>query len=65
MMLRQTAVDMENSENLLDGETIVYNHGKKYLVGGCCLVISYGISFALGFFSGYNSNICDGSWSFF
>lgn len=65
MMLRQTAVDMENSQNLLDGETFVYNHRGKYLVGGCCLIISYGIFFTLGFFSGLNSNVCDGSWSFF
>ena len=70
MMLRQTAVDMENSENLLDGETIVYNsrcnnNRCNDLFKGCCLILSYSFLVGLGFFIGINANSCDGSSSFF
>ena len=61
MMLRQTAVDMENSQNLLDGETIVYNSRCNSLFKGCCLVLSYTFLVGLGFYIGFNANSCDGS----
>ena len=64
-MIRQTAIDMENSRNLLSEytETHVYQGQQKYLVITCCMVLSYSAFFTLGFFSGYN-NGCDGSTLF-
>ena len=65
--MRRSAIDMENSENLLEGgtEKIVYNSRKKYMIGTCCLVLSYCMVFGLGFFVGYNSDLEDGSSGFF
>lgn len=60
-MLRQTAVDMENSQNLLDGETIVYNSMSKDLCKGFCILLSYSFLVGLGFYIGINANSCDGS----
>ena len=63
--MRSNAVDMENSENLLNGgdpySQLYYYRGKKlgYL---CCLIISYGFFYALGFYTGYmDKDKCDGS----
>jgi hypothetical protein len=65
--MKQSAIDMENSENLLEGgtENIVYNSRQKYMIGTCCLFISYGMVFGLGFFVGYNADLEDGSSGFF
>jgi hypothetical protein len=62
MMLRQSAVDMENSQNLL-GEGVdgsVYQARAKYLGITCCLILSYGMFFSLGFYEGYLASY-DGS----
>ena len=66
-MMKQSAIDMENSENLLEEgtENIVYNSRQKYMIGTCCLFISYGMVFGLGFFVGYNADLEDGSSGFF
>ena len=62
--MRQSAVDMENTENLLEGEdayTVVYKSRKKHLTMICFLCISYGMFFSLGFYAGYMNDLCDGS----
>ena len=56
---------MENSENLLDGETIVYNIRSNNLFKGCCIVLSYTFLAGLGFYIGIIANSCDGSNSLF
>ena len=67
-MLRQTAVDMENSEQLLksgDAETLIYKHRGRCMMKTCCLFISYLMFFGLGGYIGYYANNCDGSGLFF
>jgi len=61
-MIRQSAVDMENSENLLgeDPNVSVYNARAKYIGITCCLILSYGMFFSLGFYEGSVIS-CDGS----
>ena len=63
-LTRHSAIDMENSENLLgDGpDSSVYNSRAKYVFVTCCLVSSYAVIFSLGFYGGYTS--CDGSDSY-
>ncbi len=63
-MMRHTAVDMENSENLLDkddGHPLFYNSRKKCVMTACLLILSYGLSYGLGVYTGYKANNCDGS----
>ena len=64
-MLRQTAVDMENTEALInkdDGYSIFYDSRRKNLGLGCCLILSYTFFYVLGFYGGYMSEgRCDGS----
>ena len=64
-MLRQTAVDMENTEALIskdDGYSMFYESRKKNLGLGCCLILSYTFFYVLGFYGGYMSEEkCDGS----
>ena len=65
--MRQSAVDMENTQNLLEGEdahTIIYKSRKKYLTMICFLGISYAMFFSLGFYAGYMNEVCDGSKMF-
>jgi|MDTE01.1.fsa_nt_gb hypothetical protein len=50
-MMRQTAVDMENSEYLLDANNTLTRKCKPYYL--CCLLISHAIVYGLGFYSGY------------
>jgi len=68
-MLRQTAVDMENTEDLLsknDGYSIFYESRRKNLGLGCCLILSYSFFYVLGFYGGYMSEgKCNGSDSLF
>lgn len=68
-MLRQTAVDMENTEDLLsknDGYSMFYNSRRKNLGLGCCLILSYSFFYVLGFYGGYmGEGKCDGSDSLF
>ena len=71
-MLRQTAVDMENTENTThllnreDGYSVFYNSRRKNLGLGCCLILSYSFFYVLGFYGGYMSEgRCDGSYSLF
>ena len=61
--MRQTAVDMENTENLMgnDGYSGAYNARRKHLVITCCLLMSYGVVFLLGFYLAYSMDVCDGS----
>ena len=64
-MMRRTAVDMENSESLSKWRrcllTGISFTGKK-LGLGCCLILSYGFFYALGFYAGYmEEDKCDGS----
>ena len=68
-MMRRTAVDMENSEQLVNGgdaySQVYYSRGKK-LGFGCCLILSYGFFYALGFYAGYmEEGKCDGSGGLF
>ena len=68
-MLRQTAVDMENTEELIskeDGYSLFYESRRKNLGLGCCLILSYSFFYALGFYGGYmKDGKCDGSHSLF
>jgi len=63
-MLRQTAVDMENTEDLIskdDGYSMFYDSRRKNLGLGCCLILSYTFFYVLGFYGGYMSEErCDG-----
>ena len=61
-MIRQSAIDMKNSQNLLidEPDVSVYNAREKYMGITCCLFISYGMFFSLGFYEGYITS-CDGS----
>lgn len=60
-MLRQSAVDMENSQSLLSPEesNSVHMFRQKYLCISCILILSHGLSISLGFFAGQGT--CDGS----
>ena len=64
-MLRQTAVDMENTEAFIskdDGYSLFYKSRKKNLGLGCGLILSYTFFYVLGFYGGYVSEGgCDGS----
>ena len=61
-MMRHTAVDMENSENLLGpSEDSFFYSRKKCVVTACLLILSYGLSYGLGVYTGYKANDCDGS----
>ena len=64
-MLRQTAVDMENTEVMInkdDGYSMFYESRIKNLGLGCCLILSYTFFYVLGFYGGYMSeDKCDGS----
>jgi len=64
-MLRQTAVDMENTEAMIskdDGYSMFYDSRRKNLGLGCCLILSYTFFYVLGFYGGYMSEgRCDGS----
>jgi hypothetical protein len=68
-MLRQTAVDMENTEELIskdDGYSLFYASRRKNLGLGCCLILSYSFFYVLGFYGGYMSDgMCDGSNNLF
>ena len=68
-MLRQTAVDMENTEELLskdDGYSTFDESRRKNFGLGCCLILSYSFFYVLGFYGGYMSEgKCDGSYSLF
>ena len=65
--MRHTTVDMENSENLLDpsGNPLFYNSRKKCVMTACLLILSYGLSYGLGVYTGYKANDCDGSSIFY
>ena len=64
-MIRRTAVDMENSEQLVNGGDAysqVYHSRRKKLGFGCCLILSYVFFYFLGFYAGYmEEGKCDGS----
>ena len=68
-MLRKTAVDMENTEDLMskdDGYSLFYESRRKNLGFSCCLIISYSFFYVLGFYGGYIADEkCDGSHSLF
>tara|TARA_B100000530_G_scaffold306446_1_gene230487 strand:+ start:410 stop:613 length:204 start_codon:yes stop_codon:yes gene_type:complete len=67
-MMEHTSVYMENSENLLDkddGNPLFYNSRKKCVMTACLLILSYGLSYGLGVYTGYKANNCDGSESLF
>ena len=65
-MMRHTAVDMENSENLLGpSEDSLFYSRKKCVVTACLLILSYGLSYGLGVYTGYKANDCDGSSIFY
>ncbi len=68
-MMRHTAVDMENTENLLldkgDGYSLSYNSRKKCIGTFCLLFLSHGLTYGLGFYNGYKVSNCDGSESLF
>lgn len=58
-MMRHTAVDMEQNNQLLDPESYVYNIRQKYMCRACLLIIYTGIFTSLGFYAGYTTNMCD------
>ena len=62
-MMEHTSVYMENSENLLDqsGNPLFYNSRKKCVMAACLLILSYGLSYGLGVYTGYRMDDCDGS----
>ena len=66
-MMEHTSVYMENSENLLDPSEnpLFYNSRKKCVMTACLLILSYGLSYGLGVYTGYKANNCDGSESLF
>lgn len=70
-MLRQSAVDMENSEPFLDksdGYTIFYKSRKDCALLTCILILSHGLSFGIGYNLGNiltNEYNCGGSESMF
>ena len=66
-MMRHTTVDMENTENLLDpsGNPLFYKFRGKCVMVACLFMLSYGLSYGLGVYTGYKANNCDGSESLF
>ena len=68
-MMRHTTVDMENTENLLldnsGGIPLFYNSRKKCFMTACLLILSYGLSYGLGVYTGYRMDDCGGSESLF
>jgi hypothetical protein len=67
-MMEHTSVYMENSENLLDkddGNPLFYNSRKKCVMTACLLILSYGLSYGLGVYTGYRMDDCGGSESLF
>ena len=62
-MMEHTSVYMENSENLLDpsGNPLFYNSRKKCVMAACLLILSYGLSYGLGVYTGYRMDDCNGS----
>ena len=57
-MMRQTAVDMQNTQ-LLDPESQAYKIRQKYLCKTCILLLYTGVIGFLGFYSGYTTKVCD------
>lgn len=66
-MMEHTSVYMENSENLLNTNvnSLFYNSRKKCVMTACLLILSYGLSYGLGVYTGYKANDCGGSESLF
>ena len=62
-MMEHTSVYMENSENLLNTNvnSLFYNSRKKCVMTACLLILSYGLSYGLGVYTGYRMDDCDGS----
>ena len=63
--MRQSAVDMEQNQVLLDPTTIQYKIRQKYLCNTCLGILFSGVILSLGFYIGYNVNDCGGSSSLF
>ena len=65
--MEHTSVYMENSENLLNTNvnSLFYNSRKKCVMTACLLILSYGLSYGLGVYTGYKANDCGGSESLF
>ena len=57
-MMRQTAVDMQNTQ-LLDPESQAYKIRQKYLCKTCILLLYTGVIGFLGFYAGYTTKVCD------
>ena len=59
--MRRTAADMENTLNLLPFEesNSVYKKRRKCLGISCLIILTHGVIFSIGYFTGYNN--CDGS----
>ena len=66
-MMEHTSVYMENSENLLNTNvnSLFYNSRKKCVMTACLLILSYGLSYGRGVYTGYKANDCGGSESLF
>lgn len=57
-MMRQTAVDMQNTQ-LLDPESQAYKVRQKYLCKTCIILLYTGVIGFLGFYAGYTTKVCD------
>tara|TARA_Y100000389_G_C17349462_1_gene457637 strand:- start:261 stop:452 length:192 start_codon:yes stop_codon:yes gene_type:complete len=60
MMMRQTAVDMENLLNVEEKRS-VHMFRQKYLGISCLLILTHSFSFSLGYMLGYMSINSEGS----
>ena len=58
-MMRHTAVDMEQNEQLLDPKSRAYKIRQKYMCKTCMVVLYTGVIGFLGFCAGYTTNMCD------
>ena len=62
-MMRHTAIDMENSENLLgpSGNSLFCKSRRKCITLSCILILSHLLTYGIGFTTGNIMNNCDGS----